>query len=280
MLFVSKAIKKHKNSKTLEMENKNFDIYVINLDKDADRLKKITKHLEHTSFKRISGINGEHEDFVNHPDIFYTSRYLVPKSTLGCTLSHRSAMKTFIEESDKPYVVILEDDAEPTSQTYMNKIEDSIKNAPSHWDMIKLDYAPAINFGSYNKIPTLLTTAYIINKNGAEKLLTHKLYYHFDIELAFFGLNIYNNPEIVFQQVWDENNNSNNRLCKTYNPFCYIDESLNFKALRLGTYEFTYAEIALFLLCFILLYIHIDSIGKYFDIVRSFSSISSTSNTG
>jgi GR25 family glycosyltransferase involved in LPS biosynthesis len=265
------------------MESQNFDIYVINLDKDTERLKKITKNLDQTNFKRIPGIYGGHENFVNHPDIFFTSRYLVPKSTIGCTLSHRLAMTTFLEESDKPYVVILEDDAEPTTPTYMDKIEESIKNAPPDWDMIKLDYAPNINISAYNKMPSLLMTAYIINKNGAEKLLQHKMYYHFDVELAFFGLNIYNNPVIVFKQVWDENNNSNNRSKKTYNPFCYIDESLNFKAVRLGSYEFTYAEIAMFLLLFIIFIIwivHNAPISKYFDKIRSFSSMSSASNTG
>jgi hypothetical protein len=265
------------------MESQNFDVYVINLDKDVERLKQIKKHLDQTNFKRIPGVYGEQEIFVNNPDIFYTSKYFVPKSALGCTLSHRLAMKTFLKESDKPFVVILEDDAEPTTTVYMDKIEESIRNAPPDWDIIKLDYAPSINSGSYNKIPTLLTTAYIVNKKGAEKLLNRKMYYHFDIEKWFFGLTIYNNPEIIFKQVWDENNNSNNRLKKTYNPFCYVDESLNFKAVRLGSYEFTYAEIALFLLLLIIVIIwivHNTSISKYFDKIRSFSSIVSASKTG
>lgn len=261
------------------MESKNFDIYVINLDKDTDRLKRITHYLNPTFFKRIPGIYGEHENFVNNPDVFFTSRYLVPKSALGCTLSHRLAMKTFLKESHKPYVVILEDDAEPTTPTYMDKIEESIKNAPPDWDIIKLDYAPVINIGTYNKIPTLLTTAYVINKNGAEKMLKNKLYYHFDIEKWFFDLNIYNNTEIVFHQVWDENNNSNNRLKKTYNPFCYINESLNFKVMRVYSYEFTYAEFVLFFLIIICV-IYRKSIFKYFDKIRSFSSIVLLSKTG
>jgi hypothetical protein len=265
------------------MESQNFDVYVINLDKDVERLKQITNYLDQTNFKRIPGIYGEHENFENNSDIFYTSRYFVPKSALGCTLSHRLAIKTFLEQSDKPYVVILEDDAEPTTNAYMDKIEESIRNAPQDWDIIKIDYSPRYNIGSYNKIPSLLFTAYIINKNSAEKILKKTSYYYLDIEIWFFGLNIYNNPEIVFKQVWDENNNSNNRLKKTYNPFCYIDESLNFKAVRLGSFEFTYAEIALFLLLLIIVIIyivHYVSITKYFDKTRNFSSIESQSNTG
>lgn len=265
------------------MESQNFDIYVINLDKDTDRLKRITKNLNSTIFKRIPGIYGEHEDFVNNPDIFYTSRYLVPKSTIGGTLSHRLAMKTFLAESDKPCVVILEDDAEPMTSTYANKIEESIKNAPQDWDIIKLDYTPNINAGSYNKIPTLLATGYIINKNGAEKMLKNKLYYYFDLEKWFFGLNIYNNTEIVFHQVWDENNNSNNRLSKRYNPFSYIHEFFNFKALRLDSYEFTFAELILFLFLVILFYIYTiysKSLSRYFDKTHNFLSILSLSKTG
>ena len=73
------------------MEN-DFDIYVINLDKDTNRLEKINNYLD--NFIRIPGVYGEHEDFIKNDDIFYLSRYLCPKSVLGCYMSHRLALKT------------------------------------------------------------------------------------------------------------------------------------------------------------------------------------------
>lgn len=227
------------------MENEqNFDIYVINLDKDVDRLTKINNYLD--KFIRIPGIYGEHENFTKNEDILYLSRYLCPKSVLGCFMSHRQALKTFLETSTKDYAVILEDDAEPRFENYMEKINESIQNAPSDWDIIKLDYLPKNNIihqSTYTKYPSLITTAYIINKKSAEKILQNKMVYHIDIQLMFMGLNIYNNPEIVFEQIWDDENNSNNRIKSFYNIFGY--EGWNFKAIRLFEKEYTYGDLIL-----------------------------------
>jgi len=225
------------------MEN-DFDIYVINLDKDTNRLEKINNYLD--NFIRIPGIYGEDEDFIKNDDIFYLSRYLCPKSVLGCYMSHRLALKTFLETSTKEYGLILEDDAEPRFENYMEKINESIQNAPSDWDIIKLDYLPKyniINQTTYTKYPSLITTAYIINKKSAEKIMKQKMIYHVDIQLNFMGFNIYNNPEIIFEQIWDYQNNSNNRIKSFYN-FCGY-ECWNFKAIRIFEKEYTFGDLIL-----------------------------------
>lgn len=230
------------------MEN-TFDIYVINLDKDTNRLEKMNKYLD--NFIRIPGIYGEDENFIKNDDIFYLSRYLCPKSVLGCFMSHRLALKTFLESSNKEYALILEDDAEPCFQDWNTKINESIQNAPIDWDMIKLDYLPKYNLiyqHSYTKYPSLITTAYIINKKSAEKIMKEKMVYHIDIQLIFMGLNIYNNPEIIFQQIWDEDNNSNNRIKSFYNIFGY--EGWNFKAIRIFNNEYTYGDLLLWFFLF------------------------------
>jgi GR25 family glycosyltransferase involved in LPS biosynthesis len=247
------------------MDNQLFDIYVINLDKDATRLEKITKQLEPNKFIRISGIYGEQEIFLENQDIYFSSRYLAPKSALGCSISHRLALKTFLEKSQKEYAVILEDDAEPTTKDYMVNIEESIKNAPEGWDIIKLDYLPGYPTKTYNKMPTLLATAYIINKKCSEKILSQKIYYYPDIDMHFFGLNIYNNPNIIFKQVWDENNNSNNRQKNNYNPFSFTHETFNYKIIRINDFEFTFAD---FILILFLLFCNL-----YFYVCKSLISI-------
>lgn len=238
------------------MENEeNFDIYVINLDKDIERLTKIDKYLD-DKYVRIPGIYGEHEDFSKNDDIFYSSRYLCPKSLLGCFMSHRRALKTFLETSNKDYAVILEDDAEPCFDNYLEKINESIQNAPEGWDIIKLDYLPKYNIfdkPTYTKFPSLLLTAYIVNKKSAEHILKHKMVYYTDIQFMFMGLNIYNNPEIVFEQIWDEENNSNNRKKSFFNVFGY--ECWNFKAIRIFDNEYTFGD--LILLWFLLLVLSI-----------------------
>jgi GR25 family glycosyltransferase involved in LPS biosynthesis len=244
------------------MEN-DFDIYVINLDKDTNRLEKINKYLD--NYIRITGVYGEHEEFIKNNDIFNLSKYLCPKSALGCFMSHRLALKTFLETSDKDYAVILEDDAEPCFHDWYEKINESIQNAPGDWDIIKLDYLPKFTIfdkSAYTKIPSLITTAYIINKKSAEKILKHKMVYHIDIQYNFMGLNIYNNPEIIFQQVWDKNYVSNNRTKSFYNIFGY--ECWNTKIIRIFNKECTFGDLFLFIL--ILIFILLLKINNGFFI--------------
>jgi GR25 family glycosyltransferase involved in LPS biosynthesis len=255
-----------KNMFLFIMENTEiFDIYVINLDKDVDRLKKISKYLE--NFIRIPGIYGEQEDFSKNNDILYLTKYLCPMSVLGCFMSHRLALQTFIETSSKEYGLILEDDAEPCFQDWNTKINESIQNAPSDWDIIKLDYLPKYDLfhqTRYTKFPSLITTAYIVNKKSAEQILNHKMVYHIDIQLNFMGLNIYNNPEIIFQQIWDDQNNSNNRKESTYNLIGY--ECMKFKAIRIFDKEYTFGDLIMFVLfIFILVFILKNNNGFFIN---------------
>ena len=87
-----------------------IDIYVINLEKDVDRLEKITEALKPNQFTRIQGVYGKDLDVTQIDDVFYTSQYLTPKSAIGCALSHRKALSHFLQHSNKDYVLILEDD--------------------------------------------------------------------------------------------------------------------------------------------------------------------------
>jgi len=256
------------------MENEqNFDIYVINLDKDIERLTKIDKYLD-DKYIRIPGIHGEHEDFTKNDDIFYSSKYLCPKSALGCFMSHRLALKTFLETSNKDYAVILEDDAEPCFDNYMEKIQESIQNAPSDWDIIKLDYLPKFTIfdkTTYTKYPSLLLTAYIVNKKSAEHILKHKMVYHIDIQFMFMGLNIYNNPKIIFEQIWDKNYISNNRIQSFYNMFDY--ECWNTKMIRIFNNEYTFGDLVLLWLLLLVLSIFLIFLSIITKTDRIFDTI-------
>jgi GR25 family glycosyltransferase involved in LPS biosynthesis len=241
----------------------NFDFYVINLDKDSDRLKEIEKNLYPNKVIRISGIYGKEMNFENNKDIFFTSRYLVPKSTLGCGLSHQKAIKTFLTTSTKKYAVILEDDAIPNSNNYINEINEAINKAPTDWDLIKLDFTPNYS-NNYNKHFSLLATSYIINKKGAEKFLNNKLFYHIDFDMNFYNLNLYNNRKIVFIQDWTNNKFSNNKSNFIfYNPFLLLSNNLSFKCIRIINTEFSFADLFLFLLLLVVLILNYNYIYKF-----------------
>jgi len=251
-----------------------FEIYVLNLDKDKDRLDEITKKLNPNKFTRISGIYGKNINMDEYPEVLISSKYLTPKSAIGCELTHRKAIKQFLYNSKLDYAVILEDDAVPVNNNCMEEIQRSIKNAPPDWDIIKLDYWP--NYSSeYNTYPSLLTTGYIINKKSANKILDYKVIYHYDVDLNFTNLKIYNNPKIIFQQIWDEKNASNNRIHESYNPFTSLYEGLNFKIIRVFNIEFTFAD---FILLFII--IIVVNIGYYYKFFKPFYIINTFSSKG
>lgn len=84
--------------------------------------------------------------------------------------------------------------------------------------------------------------------------------YYNDFQLNFMGLNIYNNPEIIFEQIWDEDNNSNNRKKTFYNIFGY--EFCNFKAIRFFETEYTIGDLIMLVL-FILILIFVYILNNY-----------------
>jgi len=232
------------------VDKNDVEILVINLDKDTDRLNKITKNLSPNTFTRIPGVYGKETDFTSYTNIFWLSHYIAPKSALGNSMSHKRAMNYFLQQSEKEYALILEDDAVPMNNNYMEEVVEAIQNAPSNWEIIKLDYVPNFNLNNYNRLPSLILTAYIINRKGAEKKVNDLTIYHIDIEWAFFNEHIYNNPKIVFHQIWDEYNHSNNRTPKSYNPFSKLHTVTNFNAFRIGNIDITWADI--FLLVFLI----------------------------
>jgi hypothetical protein len=69
----------------------------------------------------------------------------------------------------------------------------------------------------------------------------------------FMGLNIYNNPKIIFEQIWDKNYISNNRTKSFYNMFDY--ECWNTKMIRIFNNEYTFGDLVL--LWFLLLVLSI-----------------------
>lgn len=221
-----------------------FDIYVINLDKDKDRLKAMKNKLLPNKFMRIAGINGKEID-LNEYDKTLTdfAKNYTPMSAIGCSLSHLKAMKTFYDTSTNDYAVILEDDAIPINANYMEEIEIAIQNAPSDWEMIKLDYWPVRNKPDFARYWTVLLTGYIVNRKGCEKILKTKINHFFDLQINYTDVIVYNNPTIVFHQNWlNENNISNNRSNPSYNPLYYLHPSLTYPMIRISKYEITFAD--------------------------------------
>lgn len=239
----------------------NFDIYVINLDKDTERLSKFTKMIYPNQFTRIPAIYGKNIDIMNNPYIFWLSKYLTPYSVIGSGLSHKLTINTFLNNSKKDIALIFEDDAEPITSNYITEIQHAIKNAPVDWDIIKLDYFPTIT----NK--SLLMTAYLINKKGANKCKNIKTIYYVDFDFNFYNVNIYKSSKIIFQQVWDNSNNSSNMIMIQSNPlnYIFIYPGFKFKLLRLGNIELSFNDILFIIIIIVIIRIYKN---KIFTIIK------------
>lgn len=148
-----------------------FNTYIINLDKDVNKYKKLSKSLnsKNINHERFSAIYGKHigNKYNNH---IMKHKCLVPKNILGIGLSHYFVCKNHFEKSDD-YAFVLEDDAVLLFDD-KNDVEQIIKSAPPDWDIILL-YAQGITNYRNNTWNTSFLTgsaiAYIINKNGYNK---------------------------------------------------------------------------------------------------------------
>lgn len=104
--------------------------YVINLDDDTERLKKMKEQIPKLGkqFKRISAIKGKNltKKEIQNETTFLCSKFCT-YSMIGCFLSHKKAWKTMIENNDK-YAIIMEDDCElsETFQEDLKKVMDEL----------------------------------------------------------------------------------------------------------------------------------------------------------
>jgi len=151
-------------------------IYWINLDRSVDRRKNMEKNLKHfaSKNKRIKATDGTsneniYSNFINH------GKFNRTKIEYAVLHSH---LKTIEEFANSPYQIalIFEDDL---SLEYVplwdKKLSEIIDKAPKDWDIIMLNYVTTIKL---NNLYTLNTNgkissclSYIINKNGAKKLI-------------------------------------------------------------------------------------------------------------
>jgi glycosyl transferase family 25 len=160
-------------------------IYVINLDRDVERMASLARSLEALAlpFERVSAVLGKQvPDWEKLVDAgLYSARNRLPiprPGEVGCYLSHLKAMETFLQ-TDAPWCVILEDDVEvkPECVAVLAALGEQ-----DDWDLVKL-------FCFHSGLPvrkralttshhlvvhltrTTSSAAYAVNRRAAETLL-------------------------------------------------------------------------------------------------------------
>lgn len=222
-----------------------MNTYIINLDKDKDRLISIQTQISREkmgNFIRVPGILGKKtipEDlkkFINYSKLKYQ-----PPGLVGCGLSHINSWKTFYE-SGKDYALFLEDDAE-LQIGFREKWKNYSKDIPKDFDVIYLgafigsnidkkysfDYSmmKMLNLNSVKKVEKisdnifvpalpLAMHGYILSRKMAKYLLgafeKDKLNWHIDFQILRYlkNKNSYAvSPSLISQKDIDINTSTN-----------------------------------------------------------------------
>jgi glycosyl transferase, family 25 len=193
-----------------------FPAYVINLDRDTERLKSFNTYATRAGLAvtRIPGVLGANLDAASDVKHYFSepgSTDISPRvlqklrpGEIGNYASHLRVMQRIARDSNHPGAVVFEDDAklEPSLVQILQNLSQSL---PLDWDLVRLSNPPKratiakINLGAadlvqFSKIPNG-AAAYMISKRGAEKFLVPRLRtLAFDEDLRrpwLFDLNVY-----------------------------------------------------------------------------------------
>ena len=167
----------------------NIEVYVINLDRSPDRLKNITRRLKilNIPFTRFSAVDGKNRIFnsseVNSFRYFLSHGKTVTPTEVACFISHVNVMKKFVNESVKPFALILEDDM-ILNYDFVDVLSCLIDK--KNWDLVKLNGAHrggnldiCVLNDNYNLVKNYFhqskTGAYVLNRYAAKQYIKQLL---------------------------------------------------------------------------------------------------------
>ena len=155
---------------------KNFGpLYYLNLDEQPERQQYMEDQFKYweLDYTRISAYDGRDDD-LSH---ILTGRYPDNMSggEIGCTTSHLKAIKHYLETSDAPYAIMMEDDCSLEMVKFWNFTwTDFMAHAPYDYDIIQIAIICTgdIHVRLHKRFVNDFSTAcYIINRYHAEKLV-------------------------------------------------------------------------------------------------------------
>jgi GR25 family glycosyltransferase involved in LPS biosynthesis len=176
---------------------KDYPVYYINLSNRQDRDYYFSNHLKENQIENYTRIEACTPDSITENILDQGRAWGMPDNATATTISHLTAIKNFIEKSDKEYAVICEDDADLSN---LQKLSFSIKDL---FDSFKLG-VECIQLGvctreDVNQIFKIRIrsfwdfncSTYIVNKDYAKKLLNKYS------EKENFSLNNFKSEEVL-----------------------------------------------------------------------------------
>jgi len=151
-------------------------IYCINLDEKPDRwgyMEDQFKYWEIENYTRISAYDGRDDDLSDILKGRYPDN--MTSGEVGCVTSHLKAMKHWLETSDAPCVLMMEDDCDiSTVKHWPFTWKDFYSKVPYDYDVVQL---AIINPGAIHArlhkrfVNDFSTACYMITRHHAEKLI-------------------------------------------------------------------------------------------------------------
>ena len=156
---------------------KNFGpLYCINLDGQPERwqyMKSQFDYWEVDNYTRISAYDGRDDDLSGIIKGKYPEN--MSSGEVGCTTSHLKAMKYYLETSDSPYAIMMEDDCSLDLVRFWNfKWNELYAHFPYDYDVVQLAIICTgdIHTRLHKRFVNDFSTAcYIISRSHAEKLV-------------------------------------------------------------------------------------------------------------
>jgi len=173
------ATKNDKNKSAYKL-NGFGPIYYLNLDGQPERKEYMESQFDYwgiEDYTRISAYDGREDDLSD----IIKGRYpeMMSSGEIGCTTSHLKAIKHWIETSDSPYAIIMEDDCDIDIARFWNFTwEDFIAKVPYAWDVIQLAIIQTgdIHVPIHSRFVNDFSTAcYVITRHHAEKLIRNHI---------------------------------------------------------------------------------------------------------
>ena len=153
-------------------------IYYLNLDGQPERKQYMEdqfKYWEIKNYERISAYDGRDDDLSD----IIKGRYPDNMSSgeVGCTTSHLKALKHYLETSDAPCAVIMEDDVDLQIVKNWNFTwKDFYSLVPYDYDVIQLAIicTGPLHVALHKRFVNDFSTAsYVITRHHAEKIVKH-----------------------------------------------------------------------------------------------------------
>lgn len=195
--------KRNNTSAATATNNKRITAYIINMDKNKDRMEMVSEIYENSEFHEmipyrrfpaIVGANVDIHEWLTEEAIidlkqvenkkYRNYHYQLTRGAIGCFLSHYALAKQLLSDTQNDYYFNLEDDI-TIEKGALNRFWEALANAPADWDFILFGYHRLLHSEIVNRDFGRVTGFWgthgvLMNKKGAKAFVDYVDQYKID----------------------------------------------------------------------------------------------------